>query len=78
MVYSTKTVNVDVEVEIDLDDFEDDELLDELYSRGVDVEDENFELVKGFLNTIWEKKRAGQDYSQDLDDLIYCGIGKIL
>ena len=75
-----KTVSVDVEVEIDLDDFDDGDILDEVHARGLDVEfeDENLEVVKASLNTIWEKKRLGQDYDQDLDDLIYFTIGKIL
>lgn len=75
-----KTVSVDVEVEIDLDDFDDKDILDEVHARGLDVEfeDENLEVVKASLNTIWEKKRLSQDYGCDLDDLIYFTIGKIL
>lgn len=74
MAYITK----EVEIDVDLDDFDVEELLDELHARGVNYENEEFETVKGFLHIIYEKKILGKDYNQDLNDLIFYTIGKIL
>lgn len=74
MAYITK----EVEIDVDLDDFEVEELLDELHARGVAVDNEELETVKGFLHIIYEKKILGKDYSQDLNNLIFYTIGKIV
>lgn len=78
MVY--RTITTEVGVDIDLDEFDDDQLLDELESRGLDM---NSRFVDGdqmreILERIWIKRRTNKDYQRELDDLIYFGIGKIL
>ena len=78
MVY--RTITTEVDVDIDLDEFDDDQLLDELESRGLDM---NSRFVDGdqmreILEKIWLKRRTNKDYQRELDDLIYFGIGKIL
>lgn len=78
MVY--RTITTEVDVDIDLDEFDDDQLLDELESRGLDM---NSRFVDGdqmreILERIWIKRRTNKDYQRELDDLIYFGIGKIL
>ena len=78
MVY--RTITTEVDVDIDLDEFDDDQLLDELESRGLDM---NSRFVDGdqmreILEQIWIKRRTNLDYQRELDDLIYFGIGKIL
>ena len=71
-----KTVYTEVEVDVDLGDFETDDLLDELESRG------ELPLDKGdskeLLESIWLKRRLGADYQQELDQLIWAGLGKVL
>lgn len=69
---SWKTISVDVDV--DLSDFDTDDLIEELNSRG-HTGDYNYNQK---LLTIWEKKRVGKDYEADLDELIYQELGKIL
>ena len=66
----------EVEVEVDLDDFDDDELLDELERRGSGV----IEYGNGteVLQTIYEKRRLGQDYQKELDQLIWLGLGRFV
>jgi len=66
----------EVEVEVDLDDFDDDELLDELERRGSGV----IEYGNGteVLQTIYEKRRLGQDYQKELDQLIWLGLGRVV
>jgi hypothetical protein len=66
----------EVEVEIDLEDFETDDLIEELESRvgGGGV----FSDGNNILQVIYEKRRLGKDYQQELDRLIWLGLGKIV
>lgn len=68
------TVNVDVDVE--LSEFNTEDLIEELESRGeiVGRQSDNGELV----NLIYEKRRLNQDYQTELNDLIYQVTGKFL
>jgi len=71
-----KTIYTEVEVEVDLGDFDTDDLIEELESRvgGNGV----FSDGKDILQVIYEKRRLGQDYQTELDQLIYMSIGKII
>ena len=71
-----KTIYTEVEVDVDLADFDTDDLVDELQSRGAGVTD--YGDGKELLTAIWLKRRMGQDYQTELDQLIYNGIGKIV
>lgn len=66
----------EVEVEVDLDDFDDYELIDELERRGTGV----MEYSNGteVLQAIYEKRRLGQDYQKELDQLIWLGLGRFV
>jgi hypothetical protein len=66
----------EVEVDIDLEDFDTDELVEELERRGSGTVD--YGDGKEFLQAIYEKRRLGKDYQQELDHLIWLGLGKIL
>jgi hypothetical protein len=71
-----KTVYTEVEVDVDLGDFDTDDLIEELESRGAGGTD--FGDGKDVLTRIYEKRRLGQDFQHDLDELIYLGLGKII
>lgn len=76
MAYKT----VEVDVYIDLDEFDDDELLDELERRGLDM---NTRYVSGdqmreLLEKIWQNRREGKNYQRELDDIIWYGLGKLV
>ena len=71
-----KTIYTEVEVDVDLSDFDTDDLIEELESRGSAVMD--YGDVKEVLQTIYEKRRLGQDYQTELEALIYLGLGKIV
>jgi hypothetical protein len=71
-----KTIYKEIEVDVDLEDFDTDDLIEELESRGRG--DIGFGDSKGVLTRIYEKRRLGQDYQRDLDELIYLGLGKII
>ena len=73
-----RTITTEVEVDVDLSDFETDDLLDELESRGELPADSQYD-AKDLLNAIWLKRRMGRtDYQTELDQLIYTGLGKIV
>ena len=71
-----KTIYTEVEVDVDLGDFDTDDLIEELESRGSGVMD--YGDGKEVLQLIYEKRRLGQDYQTELEALIYLGLGKII
>jgi hypothetical protein len=71
-----KTIYTEVEVDVNLSDFETDDLIEELESRGSGVT--NYGDGKDILNAIYEKRRLGKDYQTELEQLIYLGLGKIV
>ena len=71
-----KTIYTEVEVDVDLTDFETDDLIEELESRGAGTGE--FGDGKDILNVIYEKRRLGQDYQTELEQLIFLGLGKII
>jgi hypothetical protein len=66
----------EVEVDVDLSDFETDDLIEELESRGSAVMD--YGDGKEVLLAIYEKRRLGRDYQTELDQLIWLGLGKVV
>lgn len=80
MAYGYITTSVDVDVDDVLEELDDQDLLDELERRGLDM---NTQFVDGdtmreLLTAIWLNRRLGKDFSKQLDDLIYYGLGKII
>jgi len=71
-----KTVYKEFEVDVELSDFETDDLIEELESRGSGVMD--YGDGKEVLEYIYLKRRLGKDYQQELDQLIWMGLGKVL
>jgi hypothetical protein len=66
-----------VSVDVDLDEFNDDDIINYLENRGymvINNQDERVELIE----SIYLKRRLGQDYQTDLDTLIYNNIGRIV
>ena len=73
-----KSVYKEVEVDINLGDFETDDLLEELESRG-ELPADSQHNSKDLLTAIWLKRRVGRtDYQTELDQLIYAGLGQIV
>ena len=74
------STSVDIDVQDVLDELDDDELIEELERRGLDM---NTKYVDGdqmreWLTAIWLNRRHGKDYQRELDQLIYFGLGKIV
>lgn len=74
------TVYTEVEVDVDLDSFDDDDLIEELERRGLDLNTKYIDgdQMRELLTQVWSKRRQGQDYQRELDQLIWYGIGKIV
>ena len=77
-----KTIYTEVEVDVNLVDFETADLIEELESRGELPETSYSGLlpdnIKELVEQIWMRRRNGQDYQRQLDDLIYAVTGRIL
>ena len=71
------TVYTEVEVEVDLEEFSDEDLLDEIDRRGIGSPDINTTFTER-ITEIFQKRRLGKDFSKELDDLIYDSIGRII
>jgi hypothetical protein len=71
-----KSIYTSVEVDVDLAEFDTDDLVEELESRGVGTSE--FGDGKEILQTIYEKRRLKQDYQAELDQLIWMGIGRVI
>ena len=72
-----KTIYTEVEVDVDLAEFDTDDLIDELESRGPGVVD--YGNGKEILEAIYHKRRMGRtDYEKELDQLIWNSLGKVL
>jgi len=71
------TVTTEVEVDVDLDDFCDEDLIEELERRG-----KGFEVAgrrpAELVTEIYEKRRLGKNFDRELDDLIYATIGRVV
>lgn len=69
-------VTIEEDVWVDLDSFDTDDLVEELEKRGSAITDVG--NSKELLRFIYEKRRLGQDYQQELDQLIWLGLGKVI
>jgi hypothetical protein len=71
----TVYVTADVDLTDVFSEVDDDELMEEMESRGIDgLGDTPREL----LTKIWYNRRMGKDYQVELDQLIYYGLGKVI
>ena len=66
---------VEVEVDVDLEDFDTEDLVDELERR--DRRAFNIDDVKLLVQSIYDKRMLKQDYQEDLTNLIWETIGRI-
>ena len=73
-----KTVYTEVEVDVDITEFDTEDLLDELESRGSLPVEGSFDS-KELVEKIWLKRRVGNhDYQHELDQLIYQVTGRVI
>ena len=73
-----KTIYTEVEVDVDISEFDTEDLLDELESRGSLPPEANGD-AKELVEAIWLKRRLGNhDYQTELDQLIYQVLGHVV
>lgn len=70
---------VTLDVEVDLSEFDTVDLIKELESRDLNFNTEGVDgdQTRRMLERIYQRRRLGQDYQQDLSNLIYYILGKI-
>ena len=76
-----KTIYTEVEVDVDMSEFDTDDLIEELETRGRDYNTKGVDAdeMRLLLEAIWLKRRLGnQDYQTELDQLIYGVLGHVL
>ena len=73
-----KTIYTEVEVDVDISEFDTEDLLDELESRGELPSSTSPYDSNQLVEQIWMRRRNGQDYQRQLDDLIYAVTGRIV
>jgi hypothetical protein len=77
MVY--RTISTYVDVDVDLNEFDDDELLDELDRRNIQPAGwDNPENTKELVYKMYEKKRLNQNIDEELRDFFWRTIGRNL
>lgn len=67
-----------VEVEVDLNEFSDEELLQELGRRQIELDDNSAAEFKDLVEKIYLKRIFGLDFVKEVDHLIYAVLGRIL
>jgi len=72
-----KTVYTEVEVDVDMSDFDTDDLLEEIESRGALPPEGNAD-AKELIEQMYHLHRQGQDCTYLLDKLFYTVLGKVI
>lgn len=74
--------NITTEVEIDLSEFDTDDLVEELESRGWDFTENSIPLGDGngnsLLEKIYQKRRTGGNFDAELDQFLQLSLGRIV
>lgn len=68
------TVETYVTVDVELDEFSDEDLIEELDRRGCALTDSGTKLVE----KIYQNRRLGKDFKTELDQLIYLVTGRVV
>ena len=71
------TVYTEVEVDVDLEDFDTDDLLDELERRGA-LPVEQHGDAREIVEQIYYLRRQGQAYEHLMDSLMYAVMGRVV
>jgi hypothetical protein len=71
------TVETYVTVDVELDEFDDDDLIEEMERRGLGAE-VNDSTASELIGVIYEKRRLGKDFERELDQLIYQVTGRVI
>ena len=72
---SYKTLYTEVEVDVDLSDFDTEDLIEELESRG-----KNYAIGNSaeLIDKIFQLRRLGKNFDKELDEYLYIQTGRTL
>lgn len=70
------TVYTEVEVDVELDDFDDEDLIQEVERRNLSINTDMY--GRELIERIHQLRRTGQGYQVELDQLIYNVTGKFV
>ena len=73
MVY--RTVYSEVEVDVNMEDFSDEDILEEVEIRGLNIDGGNYDKL---INKIFQLRRLGKPFEQELDEYLYLKTGRII
>jgi len=70
---------VSVDVDVDLDEFDTDELVEELDRRGYDYNTRGVDAdaARELLEQVYQARRSGEPYQVHLDQLIWSVLGRM-
>ena len=71
-------ITVDIDLDEVLPELSTEDLIEELRNRDEEVYEFDNGDINHLVTAIWLKKRVGVDYTEELDELIYRVIGKIV
>lgn len=73
----TKYVDVEVTVDVDLDDFDDDELIEECKNRGI-WPNQVADTTSNSISELYEAYTAGKDITEQLRKVFDVELGRII
>ena len=71
-----KTIYTEVEVEVDLDEFDDDDIIEEMERRNLSVVASPDE-ARRLLEDIYYKRVMNKDFAAELDRYFYLTLGRV-
>lgn len=71
-----KTIYTEVEVEVDLDEFDDDDIIEEMERRNLSVIASPDE-ARRLLEDIYYKRVMNKDFTAELDRYFYLTLGRL-
>jgi hypothetical protein len=71
------TVYTEVEVDVELHDFDTDDLLEELESRGALPVEGSYD-AKALVEQMYQLRRLGKQYDHLMDNLFYSVLGRVV
>lgn len=72
-----KTIYTEVEVDVDLDEFNDEDIIEEMERRNLSVGPASPEEARELLEAIYYKRVTDKDFSAELDRYFYLILGRI-
>jgi hypothetical protein len=72
------TIYTEVEVDVDLDDFADDDLIEELERRGIQLEMNHPEELRQLIEKMYQKCGLNQNIDEELREFFWRSIGRNL